>query len=677
MEKLRRTKKIGGGGRRIAVGLLTAFICLLLLPVYPKAAAPKISSRKISLVVGNTKTLKMKNTKKKVKWTSGKNKVVKVSQKGVVMARKKGSTTVTAKVSGRKYTCRVTVKDAKLSTYRLSLKTGGSKKLKLTNSKGKVKWSSTDKSVARVSQTGVVAAVKPGTAAVKAKVAASTYQCKVTVKEADNATVPGETGTPTGIPGETGTPTGTPEETGTPTGTPGETGTPTGTPGETGTPTGTPGETGTPTGTPGETGTPTGTPGETGTPTGTPEETGTPTEIPETPAAPPDAQAETLDFYTAGGGDFICGISHPEVQFALDADTINVKVQILNALDEVVYEQEIPTCRRGETYKVQWDGKKPDGSYVGDTSCYVKVIAGEIESKSDYLAAMSVSDFEGGNGSQANPYQVVTLDHLRKVGQHNKCYFIQTADIDAEYGNFTAMFRSDNSFVGTYDGNGKKLSNLVIKNTSDGRGAALFYSIGESGMLKNMHLSNCSSGLSLDQDVEGYGACLAVENAGIIQGCVLEECNVVANGPRTVCAGMISMKQSVTGKVSDCQVQGGKITAKGRTSLTGGISSINEGMIISSTVEGVIGVIGGDSYWGGYTELGGVVAENANGASIVNVKVDGTSLTAESGNRREVGGIAARNNGQILGWSWNSANGSLNGAATGDCCAVNNGVTNP
>ncbi|MCI8731932.1 MAG: hypothetical protein HFH57_12550 [Lachnospiraceae bacterium] len=662
MEKLRRTKKIGGGGRRIAVGLLTAFICLLLLPVYPKAAAPKISSKKISLVVGNTKTLKMKNTKKKVKWTSGKNKVVKVSQKGVVTARKKGSTTVTAKVSGRKYTCRVTVKDAKLSTYRLSLRAGGSKKLKLTNSKGKVKWSSTDRSVVKVSQTGVVAAVKPGTAAVKAKVAASTYQCKVTVKEDGNSTVPGETGTPTGTPGETGTPTGTP--------------------GGTGTPTGTPGETGTPTGTPGETGTPTGTPGETGTPTGTPGETGTPTEIPETPAAPPDAEAVTLDFYTAGGGDFICGISQTEVQFALDADTINVKVQILDALDEVVYEQEIPTCRRGETYKVQWDGKKPDGSYVGDTSCYVKIIAGEKESKSDYLTAMSVSDFEGGNGSQANPYQVVTLDHLRKVGQHNKCYFIQTADIDAGYENFTAMFRSDNPFVGTYDGNGKKISNLLIRNTSDGKGTAVFYSVGQDGVLKNMVLSNCTSNLYIEQNVDGYGACLAVENSGNIQKCELENCQVIVNGLGSagVYGGMVSMKQTVSGVAADCIIRDCAITAKDSVGRVGGISAINEGKIINCTVERLNGTsIGSDQYqFGGImrARIGGIAAENVSGASIISVKVNGSKLKTQ-GRGREAGGIAAVNDGSIMGWGWNSSDGELIGDTTGDCCAVNNGLTNP
>ena len=561
-------------------------------------------------MVGNTKTLKMKNTKKKVKWTSGKNGVVKVSQKGVVTARKKGNTTVTAKVSGKKYTCRVTVKDAKLSTYRLSLKAGGSKKLKLTNSKGKVKWSSTDRSVVKVSQTGVVAAVKPGTAAVKAKVAASTYQCKVTVKEDGNSTVPGETGTPTGTPGETGTPT----------------------------------------------------------------------EIPETPAAPPDAEAVTLDFYTAGGGDFICGVSQPEVQFALDADTINVKVQILNALDEVVYEQEIPSCRKGETYKVQWDGKKPDGSYVGDTSCYVKITAGEKESRSEYLTAMSASDFEGGNGSQANPYQVVTLEHLRKVGQHNKCYFIQTVDIDADYQILTAMFRSDNPFEGTYDGNGKRISNLMIQNTSDGKGAAIFYHVGENGVIKDLTLSKCTSSVNLDKINSAYGACLAVTNSGKIQDCVVEECTVIASAFGTYAestsgyGGMIAMEQKASGLVANCRVINCNISTTGpanySSSYAGGIMAVNEGRIIGCRVEQLEGSSRSSLQWAG---IGGIVCSNNSSGIIVNATVSGGTLKA-AGGRTYAGGIAAVNEGQITGWSFI---GTLDANKTGDGCPDNKGVITP
>lgn len=41
--------------------------------------------------VGESKTLKVKNTKKKVKWSSGKKSVASVSKKGRVKAKKKGT----------------------------------------------------------------------------------------------------------------------------------------------------------------------------------------------------------------------------------------------------------------------------------------------------------------------------------------------------------------------------------------------------------------------------------------------------------------------------------------------------------------------------------------------------------------------------------------------------------
>ena len=59
---------------------------------------------------------------------------------------------------------------------------GQKRALKVKNTKKKVKWSSTKKSVATVNKKGVVTAKKKGTAYIKAKVGKKTYKCKVTVK---------------------------------------------------------------------------------------------------------------------------------------------------------------------------------------------------------------------------------------------------------------------------------------------------------------------------------------------------------------------------------------------------------------------------------------------------------------------------------------------------------------
>ncbi len=102
--------------KRAWICLLALSACLLLFPADAQAASPRISNNKITLTVGNKKTLKVKNTQKKVSWSSSQKSVAKVNAKGkteaIVTAVKPGSATITAKVNGKKYKCKVTVKKA-------------------------------------------------------------------------------------------------------------------------------------------------------------------------------------------------------------------------------------------------------------------------------------------------------------------------------------------------------------------------------------------------------------------------------------------------------------------------------------------------------------------------------------------------------------------------------------
>ena len=85
-------------------------------------AKPKLSKKKITVKVGKTKKLKVKNLKgKKVKWKTSNKKVVKIKKtkkKTVVKlkGKKAGTATITAKVGKKKYKCKVTVKAAKGNT---------------------------------------------------------------------------------------------------------------------------------------------------------------------------------------------------------------------------------------------------------------------------------------------------------------------------------------------------------------------------------------------------------------------------------------------------------------------------------------------------------------------------------------------------------------------------------
>ncbi len=70
----------------------------------------KLNKKAVTLKVGQSVKLKIKNTKRKVKWSSNKKKVATVTSKGKVKAKKKGTAKICAKVAGKKLICKVKVK---------------------------------------------------------------------------------------------------------------------------------------------------------------------------------------------------------------------------------------------------------------------------------------------------------------------------------------------------------------------------------------------------------------------------------------------------------------------------------------------------------------------------------------------------------------------------------------
>lgn len=88
---------------------------VVLSPMDAQAAKAKISAKKITLTVGQKKTLTVKKGSKKVKGVKWKtsNKKVATVKSGKVTAKKEGKATITAIVKKKKYTCKVTVKKKK------------------------------------------------------------------------------------------------------------------------------------------------------------------------------------------------------------------------------------------------------------------------------------------------------------------------------------------------------------------------------------------------------------------------------------------------------------------------------------------------------------------------------------------------------------------------------------
>ena len=87
---------------------LTVF-CLLFAVVPVQAAAPAISKKTATIYVGKSITLKMNNTKAKVKWKTSNSKIATVSGTGKVTGKKTGTAKITATVNKKNYSCTISV----------------------------------------------------------------------------------------------------------------------------------------------------------------------------------------------------------------------------------------------------------------------------------------------------------------------------------------------------------------------------------------------------------------------------------------------------------------------------------------------------------------------------------------------------------------------------------------
>ena len=172
--------------KRLFFSLLTMSIAISAIfftkEIYNVQAASYIrfNDSKVELEIGHYKTLRIKGTTKKATWSSSNPKVATVSSGGKVTAQASGTTTITANVSGRKLTCKVSV--YQIYKKELTLAPGNSYTPKIWGPVRKVEWSSDNPSVATVSDNGVITAQAPGNATITAVVNGSKeLTSKVTV----------------------------------------------------------------------------------------------------------------------------------------------------------------------------------------------------------------------------------------------------------------------------------------------------------------------------------------------------------------------------------------------------------------------------------------------------------------------------------------------------------------
>lgn len=205
---------------RIRKSIIFGMFVLVLVLVMPatlqktNAEAAYLNYKALRMTQGATMKLQMVGTSKKVKWNSSNKKVATV-KKGKVKAVKAGNCTVTAKVRGKKYKCKVTVKNdpnyipekkpftkitlnvtsLKLNVLKVAYSSNGKAKLgkdkatydlKLLNTTTTPEWKTSNENVATVSN-GTITAVAEGKCTISAVIGKNSYKCTVIVSDLKEA----------------------------------------------------------------------------------------------------------------------------------------------------------------------------------------------------------------------------------------------------------------------------------------------------------------------------------------------------------------------------------------------------------------------------------------------------------------------------------------------------------
>lgn len=177
--------------KKIITALLM-FSILLFLPT-PVNAAPKLNKTSVVISKGKNYRLKIKKNREKAKWSSKNKKVATVSASGKITGRKKGTTYIYAKIGKRQYKCKVKVEVPVLSTTKHDVFVGKHYTLKLNNCSRVKKFSSSNNSIATVSQKGVITGKRKGTAKIVVKISDNTYYCTIIVKNKPSSRIPSGT----------------------------------------------------------------------------------------------------------------------------------------------------------------------------------------------------------------------------------------------------------------------------------------------------------------------------------------------------------------------------------------------------------------------------------------------------------------------------------------------------
>ena len=264
----------------------------------------------------------------------------------------------------------------------------------------------------------------------------------------------------------------------------------------------------------------------------------------------------------------------------------------------------------------------------------------------------SAENFAGGDGTEEDPYQISTVEHLQNMRLLLGGHYILIDDIDAsdtvdwnEGAGFIPVGDGESAFVGSFNGKGYVITDLCINRISTNY-------VGLFGYLYNGYIANVGlEDIEIDgnQDVGG----LVGRNYGSIENCFTTG-SVSATNSLSRVGGLAGTNSDlIINSFSTCDVNGYQ--------TTGGLVGAQWGASISSSyatgsVSGSVGV-------------GGLVGYNNPNSIISNSYATGS---VNGPNADGIGGLVGGNTGAITN---SYATGSVSGVTyVGGLSGVNDGT---
>jgi hypothetical protein len=265
------------------------------------------------------------------------------------------------------------------------------------------------------------------------------------------------------------------------------------------------------------------------------------------------------------------------------------------------------------------------------------------------------SPFAGGNGTPGSPWQIETVEQLAEIRNNLGGYYVLNADIDlSSYGNFDPIGtfepasevqedaespKLDLAFTGIFDGNGHKISNVVIVEPTK-QGVGLFGCVaGDNGAVKNLVVEHITITAKNETGTEalliggiiGYAA-----SANLVEHITLQGTNTITG---STTGGNIMVGGIVGGGFGDIKYcsANADIILTGPAG-TGGVlaGAMEDGSFVSCNAKGSVTVTGGS---GNMVGIGGLAACGQNAREITDCTADVTITINSTQDCIMIGGL--------------------------------------